>query len=129
MQRRILASLLFILLLPIVGSGRLLWRLLAVLAGFRPQTLLMLVGLAVALSLHSPVTEQLAEAGIWPIGHVILVRLISVVGVGVLYFGLRSSALRRLWWKLQRRQSQRGEREPGRSTGWSAADRRSWSQS
>lgn len=101
MKRRITATLLWLLLLPVVGSGLLLWRTLAMLASFRPQTLLTLVGLVVALSLPSPVTEQLAAAGIWPPGHVILVRLLPAIGVGVLYHGLRSRGLRTLWRRLQ----------------------------
>jgi hypothetical protein len=102
MQRRILASLLFILLLPIVGTGRLLWRALRLLSVLRPQTLLIGVGLVLALSLPSPVAEQLAEAGVWPLGHVVLVRLLSGIGIGVLYDGLRSASLKRMWWRLQR---------------------------
>ena len=97
MRRRIGVALLGLLLLPIVGSGRLLWRLLTALISLRPKTLVTLVGLGVALSLPSPVTDLLASAGIWPPGQVILVRLEWAVGVGVLYHGLRSGVLRRLW--------------------------------
>ncbi len=85
--------------MPIVGSGRLLWRSLTVLIGFRPKTLMILIGLGVALSMSSPVTEQLAYAGIWPPGHMISLRLGWAVGVGVLYHGLRSRVIRRLWWR------------------------------
>jgi len=98
MRRGIWIALLGLLLLPIVGSGRLLWRCLTVLTSFRPKTLMVLVGLGVALSMPSPVTDQLASAGIWPPGHMISLRLGWAVGVGVLYHGLRSGVLRRLWW-------------------------------
>ena len=101
MKRRIAATLLWLLLLPIVGSGRLFWRTLGALVALRPKTLLTLVGLVVALSLPNPITEQFAAAGVWPPGHEILVRLLPAVGVGVLYHGLRSRGLKALWRKLQ----------------------------
>jgi hypothetical protein len=58
--------------------------------------MLVLVGLGLVLSLPNPVSEQLAEAGIWPMGHVILVRVSLALGVLVLYHGLRSPGLHRL---------------------------------
>ena len=100
MRHRLWASLLWLVLLPVVGSGRLLWSALRALAALRPQTVLILVGLVVALSLPNPVSAQLAEAGVWPPGHVILVRLLPALGVGVLYHGLRSQWQRRLWRRL-----------------------------
>lgn len=96
MPRRILGALLWLALLPIVGTGRLVWQSLAALARFHPKTLLTLVGLAVALSMPNPVSAQLAESGIWPPGHVILGPAALVLGVFVLYHGLRSRWLRRL---------------------------------
>jgi hypothetical protein len=89
-------ALLWLALLPIVGTGRLVWCTLCALAGLQPKTMLTLVGLAVALSLPNPVSAQLAEAGIWPPGQVILVRLLLALGAVVLYHGLRSPGLRRL---------------------------------
>ena len=71
------------------------------LAAIRPQTVLILIGLVVALSLPNPVSAQLADAGVWPPGHVILARLLPALGVGVLYHGLRSKWQRRLWRRLQ----------------------------
>ena len=96
MPRRILGALLWLALLPLVGIGRLVWHSLAVLARFQPKTLLVLVGLAVALSTPNPVSAQLAEAGIWPLGHVTLGPAALALGVFVLYHGLRSQWLRRL---------------------------------
>ena len=96
MSRRILGALLWLVLLPVVGVSRLVWHSLSVLARFRPKTLLVLVGLAVALSTPNPVSAQLDEAGIWPPGHVILGPATLVLGVFVLYHGLRSRWLRRL---------------------------------
>ena len=96
MPRRILGALLWLALLPIVGTGRLVWHAVAVLARLRPKTWLILVGLAVALSTPNPVSAQLAEPGIWPPGHVILGPATLVLGVFVLYHGLRSHWLRRL---------------------------------
>ena len=102
MRHRLWGTLLWLVLLPVIGSGRLLWHTLCVLTAFRPSTVLIMVGLVVALSLPNPVSAQLAEAGIWPPGQVILVRLLSALGVGVLYHGFRSPIQRRLWRRLQR---------------------------
>lgn len=102
MHRRFVGALLFLTLLPIVGAARLLWQTLAAVARLQPKTLLVLVGLAVALSLPNPVSAQLAEAGVWPPGQVILVRIQLALGVVVLYHGLRSPGLRSLWRRLQR---------------------------
>ena len=102
MSRRILGALLWLVLLPVVGVSRLVWHSLSVLARFRPKTLLVLVGLAVALSTPNPVRAQLDEAGIWPPGHMILEPAALVLGVFVLYHGLRSRWLRRLGWSLLR---------------------------
>jgi hypothetical protein len=102
MHRRIMGALLWLACFPIVGTGRLVGRTLAALASLQPRTMLVLVGLAVALSLPNPVSAELADAGIWPPGHVILVRILSALGVGVLYHGLRSPGLRRLWRRLLR---------------------------
>jgi hypothetical protein len=102
MPRRILGALLWLTLLPLVGSGRLVWRLLVALAALRPMTVLALVGLAVALNMPNPVSAQLAQAGIWPLGQVILARGWLVLGVGVLYHGLRSPELARLWRRRRR---------------------------
>ena len=96
MPRRILGALLWLVLLPLVGASRLLWHSLTVLARFRPKTLLLCVGLAVALSTPNPVSAQLNDAGIWPPGHMILGRAALVLGVFVLYHGLRSRWLMRL---------------------------------
>src|SRR5262249_7903860 len=96
MPRRILGALLWLTLLPIVGAGRLVWQALAVMARLHPRTVLLLVGLALALSTPNPVSAQLAEAGIWPPGHMILDRVSLALGVMVLFHGLRSPGLRRL---------------------------------
>ena len=96
MPRRILGALLWLALLPLVGIGRLVWHSLAVLARFQPKTLLVMVGLAVALSTQNPVSAQLAVAGIWPPGQVISGPATLALGVFVLYHGLRSHWLRRL---------------------------------
>ncbi len=101
MRRRLLGTLLWLLLLPLVGAGRLLWFTLQLLTRQRLQTLLTLLGLAVAMSLPGPLATQLSEAGIWPPGQVILARASVVLGIVVLWFGLRSTGLsrlrRRLW--------------------------------
>ena len=102
MRHRLWGTLLWLVLLPLVGSARLFWRTLCLLTAFRPKTFLVLVGLVVALSLPNPVSAQLAAAGVWPPGHVISVRLLAGLSVGVLYHGLRSPSQRRLWRKLQR---------------------------
>ena len=102
MTRRLLGALLWLALLPPVGTFRLLWQLLRLLAVLQPKTLLVLVGLGVALSLPNPVSDLLAQAEIWPMGHVITVRVVAALSVGVLYHGLRSPVLRRLRWRLLR---------------------------
>lgn len=99
MRRTLLGAFLWLLLLPVVGSGRLLWTGLRTLAAFRGMTVLTLVGAAVTLSVPNPVSASLAEAGIWPPGHGILVKAGMAVGIGVLYHGLRSPGL----WRLHRR--------------------------
>src|SRR5260221_12064569 len=96
MRRRMWMALLGLLLLPIVGSGRLLWRSLTVLISFPPKTLLVLVGLGVALSMPSRVTEQLASAGIWPPRHMISLRLARGGGAGGVCPGLPSASPRRV---------------------------------
>ena len=95
MSRRILGALLWLTCLPIVGTWQLIWHSLAVLVRFQPKTLLVLVGLAVALSTPNPVSALLAVSGIWPPGHVILGPATLVLGVFVLFHGLRSPGLRR----------------------------------
>ncbi len=102
MQQRIWGALLWLALLPLVGSVRLIWRFLAMLAALPPKTLLLLVGLAVALSLPNPVSAQLTKTWVLLPEHVILVRGLLALSVGVLYHGLRSPGLRRLWWSLTR---------------------------
>jgi hypothetical protein len=97
-----MGALLWLVLLPVVGSGRLLWRSLRVLAALHPKTLLILVGLVVALSLPNPVSAQLADAGVWPPGHMILVRGLLALSAGVLYDGVRSPGLGRLRRRLLR---------------------------
>lgn len=102
MKHLVWRTILWTLLLVPVGTGRLLWQTARTIVGFRPQTLLMFVGLAVALSFPNPVTAQLAQAEVWPPGQMILVRLLPALGAGVLYHGLRSPMQRRLWRRLQR---------------------------
>lgn len=96
MTRRLLWVLLWAALLPLVGCGRLVWRLLGALAGLSPKVLLLAVGLVVALSLPSPMRDLLAEAGVWPLGHETLRRVLAVGSIGVLYHGLRAPSMRRL---------------------------------
>jgi hypothetical protein len=96
MRRRFFGTLLWLCLLPLVGFGRLLWATLLLLARLRLQTLLTLVGLAVAVSLPGPVAATLSDVGVWPPGQVILVRGAAVLSVLVLWFGLRSRGLTRL---------------------------------
>lgn len=87
-----LGTLLWLLLLPIVGAGRLLWIGLRLLGSLRPKTLLTLGGLAVALSAPNPVTSQLSEA-VWPAGHMLQSSGLVVLGVVVLSLGMSSPAL------------------------------------
>ena len=105
MHKRLLGALLFLALLFIIGGSQLVWRTLRALAALHPKTLLVLVGLVVALSLPNPVSDLLAQAGVWPLGHVILVRALPALGVGVLYQGLRSPGLGRLRRRLLRTSS------------------------
>ncbi len=100
MHKRLLGALLFLGVLVVVGFFRLLWRMVLALAALRPKTLLVLVGLVVALSLPNPVSNLLAQSGVWPMGHVILVRALPVLGIGVLYQGLRTPGLGRICRRL-----------------------------
>jgi len=102
MHKRLLGALLFLALLFVIGSGRLVWRTLVALAALHPKTLLVLVGLVVALSLPNPVSDLLAQSGVWPMGHAILARVWPALGVGSLYQGLRSPGLARLGRRLLR---------------------------
>jgi len=104
MRRRILGTLLWFLLLPIVGAGRLCWTLLRLLGSIRPKTLFMLGGLAVALSAPSPVSSQISEA-VWPAGQMLQSSGLVVLGVVVLSHGMGSPAMRRLWRKIQQHRS------------------------
>ena len=96
MRRRFFGTLLWLFLLPIVGFGRLLWSTLLLLTHLRLQTLLTLVGLIVAVSLPGPVAATISDAGVWPLGQVILLRGAAVLSVLVLWFGLRSHGLTRM---------------------------------
>lgn len=98
MLRRFLGNLLWLLLLPLAGAVRLLWAGLLALMGLRLQTLLMLVGLLLALSMPGPLTALLSDAGVWPLGHVLLGYLGVAAAPVVVWFGLRSSGL----WRLRR---------------------------
>ena len=102
MRRTLLSTLVWILLLPVVGGGRLLWSGLRTFAAFRGMTVLTLFGAAAALSVPNPLSAGLADAGIWPPGHGILVKAGMAVGIGMLYHGLRSPGLWRLHRKLRR---------------------------
>ncbi len=96
MRRRFLGTLLWLVLLPIVGFGRLLWSMLLFIPRLRLRTVMTLLGLIVAVSVPGPVAATISNAGVWPPGQVILLRGAAVLSVPVLWFGLRSSGLMRL---------------------------------
>lgn len=98
MLRRFLGNLLWLLLLPLVGVARLLWAALLSLMGLRLQTLLTLIGLMLALSMPGPLTALLSDAGVWPLGHVLLGDLGLAAAPVVVWFGLRSRGV----WRLRR---------------------------
>ena len=96
MLRRIFGTLLWLLALPVLGTGRLLWISLRVLGKLRPKPLLMLGCLMFALSLPNPVTAQFSAAAVGPLGHQIAWSGLVVTSVLVLACGSRSPALGRI---------------------------------
>lgn len=118
MRRRFFGTLLWLFLLPIVGFGKLLWFTLLLLPRLRLRTLMTFVGLIVAVSLPGPVAATLSDAGVWPLGQVILLRGAAVLSVPVLWFGLRSRGLWRLLrWSWRAGSSPRRSRASERASG------------
>lgn len=104
MRRRLTGTLLWCLLVPIVGCGRLLATTLRMLSFLRLKTLLMLGGLGLSLSLPNPVTAQFSAEWITPSEQMILTSWLVVFGsLVVLAMGMRSRALRRLRQRMRQR--------------------------
>ncbi len=102
MRRRLLGTLLWCVLVPVAGLGRLLWAGLR-LAVARLERVLILGGLVVALSMPNPLTAQLSLDLIAPQERAVLSWVLAVLGVSLLIHGLRSPWLKRVRRSLQRR--------------------------
>jgi hypothetical protein len=89
MRQRLLGTFLWFVLTPVIGLGALLWAgLRTVLA--RVERVLMLGGLAVALSMPNPLAAQLSQ---WDITHSVLVVpywVLAGLGFSLLGAGLVS---------------------------------------
>lgn len=94
MQRRLFGAVLCLLLLPVFGTAQILWSTLRV-AAFRPRSILLLGGLAVAMT-TTDTGSLLAPNGVRPLGHMIP-SCVGAIGVAVVWHGLRSTGLRTLW--------------------------------
>jgi hypothetical protein len=102
MRRRLLGTLAWILLLPVAGTGRLVWFGIRTLGSLSLKTQLTLVGLALALSMPNPVTENLSLDAVRPLGHVIVLVGVPALGAVVLAQGARSPWVRRVRRGLRR---------------------------
>ena len=87
-----------LLLLPVLGTGRFFWFALRG-AAQRPRRLLVLGGLVLAVRSTNP-APFLAPNGIGLLEHMIPL-CVGLVGIVVLWHGLRSSEFRLLWRRLR----------------------------
>src|SRR5438128_2698819 len=102
MRRRLLGTLLWFVLLPIAGFG---WFLMACLrmAVARVRSVFVLGGLTLALSLPSPLTAQLSQAGATDEVQVALTWILAALGIVLLGAGSKSPWLKRVRHVLRRR--------------------------
>src|SRR5687767_8025327 len=100
MKKRLLWGLLGLLLLPVVGAARLAFVTIRFLT-WRPQVLLILVGLAVALSIENPIAEQLIPEGIGLLEHMILSWIGLSAGTLVVGHGIASPEMKSLWRRVR----------------------------
>ena len=102
MKRRLLGTLLWLLLLPVAGSVRLFSGVLYLAGRLRLRSLLTLGGLAFVLSIPNPAIAQLPLDRGWPReGHSILFGGVVILVFVVLALGARSPVCRRLWRRLR----------------------------
>lgn len=130
MRRRLLGTLVWCVLVPIVGTVQLLLMVLRLFLSLSPKTQLMLLGLAFALTLPNPITAQIRTVELTPQDEMRLAGGTAAVGfLGVVAIGVRSRALRRLkrWVEqLSLRRSEpgwRGERRSDAAAGGSTSIR------
>jgi len=102
MRRRLLGTLLWCVLLPLAGVG---WFLMACLrlTVVRVERVFLLGGLTLALSLPSPLTAQLSQAGATRQAHTALVWVLAVLGTVLLGAGTTRPWLKRVRRVLRRR--------------------------
>ncbi len=102
MRRRLLGTLLWCVLVPLTGLVMLLWvGLRAAVA--RVERVLMLGGLAVALSMPNPLAAQLSQAALTPDVRWVLTWVLAGLGIVLLVVGLWSPWLRRVRRALKRK--------------------------
>src|SRR2546425_10277613 len=102
MRRRLLGTLLWCVLLPIAGFG---WFLMACLrvAVARVERVFVLGGLSLALSLPSPLTAQLSQAGATHEVQMAFAWVLAVLGAVLLGAGSMSPWVKRVHHVLRRR--------------------------
>lgn len=98
MRRRLFGAVLCLLLLPVLGTARVLWSALRA-AAWRPRGLILFGGLAAALSTTNS-ASLIAPNGVGPMGHMIPYA-VTVTGLLVVWHGVRSPELRTLWRHLR----------------------------
>lgn len=97
-----MGTLLWCLLLPLAGSVRFFSFVLHLAGRLRPKTLLLIGGLALAVSMSNSLTAQLPLDRIWPgEGHSTLFGGVVVLVFVILVLGARSPLCRRRWRRLQ----------------------------
>ena len=101
MQKWITGALLWALLLPVFGGVRFLWWALSAVAWLKPKSWMTVVGLIVVWETGGVSALQLRPDVIESMRHLILVWTSVVVGILVLYHGLRSPESRKLWRRLR----------------------------
>jgi len=97
MRRAVLLSLLWLLLLPVVGAFRLLWVALRSVAWWPMRMLGLLAGLLLVMVSENPVAAQILAGANGPTGHRFATWGLAGVGTLVLYHGVRSRVGKRLW--------------------------------
>jgi hypothetical protein len=102
MRRRLLGMLLWLLLLPIAGFG---WFLIGSLrlAVARVERVFVLGGLTLALSLPTPLTAQLSQAGATHEVQMALTWVLAVLGIVLLGAGSTTPWVKRVRHGLRRR--------------------------
>lgn len=112
MRRQIAGTFLWLFLVPIAGTMKLLWAILRRVVWMRQPSLVVLVGLLVVLGSTPAVAAQLQSEGIETLWSSFLSWGLPFIGVVILVLGLRSRVSRRVRRVLRRRGWFVGSRVP-----------------